>query len=94
VVGGYRLLRPLGEGGMGTVFESVTASGQHVAVKPIAPDFADSPETVERFRPQEGKLASTIAHPRCVFVLAADEEPSPGGNVADAAVSDGSRRLC
>jgi hypothetical protein len=73
-VGGYRLLRPLGEGGMGKVYEAKDiASGRHVALKLIAPNFATSPETVERFR-QEGRLASAIAHPRCVFVLAADEE--------------------
>src|SRR5262249_18062046 len=35
--------------------------------------FVASNEAVERFR-QEGRLASMIAHPRCVFVLAADEE--------------------
>jgi hypothetical protein len=73
-VGGYRLLRPLGEGGMGKVYEAEdVASGRHVALKLIAPDFAASPETVERFR-QEGRLASAITHPRCVFVLAADED--------------------
>jgi hypothetical protein len=73
VVGGYRLLAPLGKGGMGTVFEAEGPSRQHVAVKLMAPDFEGSPEALERFR-QEGKLASTIDHPRCVFVLAADEE--------------------
>jgi hypothetical protein len=73
-VGGYRLLRPLGAGGMGSVFEAEdTASGRHVALKLIAPEFATSPESVERFR-QEGRLASAIVHPRCVFVLAADED--------------------
>jgi hypothetical protein len=73
-VGGYRLLRPLGEGGMGRVYEAEdVATGRRVALKLIASDFAGSPETVERFR-QEGRLASGIAHSRCVFVLAADEE--------------------
>jgi hypothetical protein len=72
-VGGYRLLRPLGEGGMGTVYEAEDAtSGRRVALKLITPDFA-TPEAVERFR-QEGRLASMVVHPRCVFVLAADEE--------------------
>lgn len=73
-VGGYRLIKELGSGGMGTVFEAEdSASGRRVAVKLIAADFASSQDKVERFR-QEGRLASGIAHPRCVFVLAADEE--------------------
>jgi hypothetical protein len=74
VVGGYRLLRVLGGGGMGTVYEAEdTASGRRVALKLISPDYAASADAVQRFR-QEGRLASAIAHPRCVFVLAADEE--------------------
>jgi eukaryotic-like serine/threonine-protein kinase len=73
-VGGYRLLRPIGEGGMGSVFEGEEiASGRRVAVKLIRAEYADSPDAVERFR-REGQLAGTIAHPRCVFVFAADEE--------------------
>src|SRR5262249_33518335 len=73
-IGGYRLLQRLGAGGMGSVYEAEeTASGRHVAVKVVGADFAASPDAIERFR-QEGRLASTIAHPRCVFVLAADEE--------------------
>lgn len=73
-IGGYRLLRPLGSGGMGTVYEAEdNASGRRVALKLIAPDYADSSDALERFR-REGRLASTLAHPRCVFVLTADEE--------------------
>ncbi|MBX6316074.1 MAG: protein kinase, partial [Isosphaeraceae bacterium] len=71
---GYRLVRPLGQGGMGTVYEAEEASwGRKVALKILSPEILTSPEAVERFR-QEGRLASTIAHARCVFVLAADEE--------------------
>jgi hypothetical protein len=59
---------------MGTVYEAEEpGSGRHVALKIIRPEFADSPDAVERFR-REGRLASTLSHPRCVFVLAADEE--------------------
>jgi hypothetical protein len=72
-VGGYRLLRPLGTGGMGTVFEAEDATGRRVALKLIRPEFADSRDAVERFR-REGKLAGTITHPRCVFVFAAEED--------------------
>jgi hypothetical protein len=92
VVGNYRLIRRLGEGGMGTVWEAEeVTSGRHVALKLISPDFVTSAETVERFR-QEGLLASKIIHPRCVFVYAADEvagqpyiamELMPGQNLQD-----------
>jgi serine/threonine protein kinase len=73
VVGGYRLLRPIGIGGMGTVYEAEEmASGRHVALKLISAS-SGSREAAERFR-REGRLASAIQHPRCVFVLAADED--------------------
>jgi uncharacterized RDD family membrane protein YckC len=74
VLGGYRMQRLIGQGGMGAVYEAEEiASGRHVALKLVASAFDPSPETMERFR-REGRLASTIAHPRCVFVLRADEE--------------------
>ncbi len=97
-IGGYRLLRTLGTGGMGAVYEAEdTASGRRVALKLIAPDFADSADAVERFR-REGRLASTLAHPRCVFVLTADEEAGrpyivmelmPGRTLADVVAERG-----
>ena len=59
-IGGYRLLRPLGSGGMGTVHEAEdTASGRRVALKLIAPDYTGSEDAVERFR-REGRLASMM----------------------------------
>jgi hypothetical protein len=73
-VGGYRLVRRLGGGGMGSVYEAEEpVSGRRVALKLVLPEYAESPDAVERFR-QEGRLASSLAHPRCVFVLAADED--------------------
>jgi hypothetical protein len=72
-VGGYRLVRLLGSGGMGHVYEAEGAGGRRVAVKLLAPGVADSPTALERFR-QEGRLASRLTHPRCVFVHTADQE--------------------
>ena len=96
-VGGYRLLRRLGEGGMGRVYEAEDAAGRRVALKLISADFAASPAAVERFR-REGRLASGVSHPRCVFVLAADEaagrpyivmELMPGTTLQDLVDRDG-----
>jgi uncharacterized RDD family membrane protein YckC len=73
-VAGYKLIRALGSGGMGTVYEALDETlGRRVALKLIAPEYVSSREAVERFR-QEGRMASALEHPRCVFVLAADEE--------------------
>jgi hypothetical protein len=92
LLGGYRLLGELGAGGMGVVYEAEeVASGRRVALKVLAPDLAADADAVERFR-QEGRLAGMVAHPRCVFVLAVDEEAGrpyivmermPGTNLAD-----------
>jgi len=73
-VGGYRLLRLIGAGGMGAVYEAEVPDSRHrVAVKLLSARLASSPVQVERFR-QEGQLASQLIHPRCVFVLAADTD--------------------
>ena len=72
-IAGYRLIRKLGSGGMGTVFEAEDeAHSRRVAIKLISSELLASGEAVERFR-QEGRLASAVTHPRCVFVLAVDE---------------------
>jgi eukaryotic-like serine/threonine-protein kinase len=91
-IAGYKLIRSLGQGGMGAVFEAEESdSGRKVAIKLVSPEFTASPDSLQRFR-QEGRLASAIAHSRCVFVLAADEEEGrpyivmelmPGSNLHD-----------
>ena len=53
-VGGFKLLRFLGAGGMGTVYEAeAIESGQRVAVKLLSKRLASSPSSVERFRQEE-----------------------------------------
>lgn len=73
VVGGIELGKLLGAGGMGRVYEGRDPSGEAVAVKLLSPDWSRSPESIQRFR-QEGEIASSINHPRCVFVRTADTE--------------------
>jgi hypothetical protein len=73
-LGGYRLLRVLGAGGMGTVYEAESlATGHRAALKVLSGRLAANPASVERFR-QEGRVASQITHPHCVFVFRADAD--------------------
>ena len=71
----YRLLRVIGEGGMGAVFEAedLVAGGLHVAVKLIKPEFITSTEVVGRFQ-QEAQTAASIGHPNIVRVLDAGSD--------------------
>ena len=97
-VGNYRLDRELGAGGMGRVYRATDLnSGQEVALKLVLPQLVTSEESMDRFR-QEGRLAGRITHPRCVFVLAADQDGRfpyiamefvPGTNLHDYVVSKG-----
>lgn len=70
-IGIYRFERLLGTGGMGRVYEAIDDQGHRFAIKLIASANTTTQEMVERFK-QEGLIASSINHPRCVFVHAAD----------------------
>lgn len=72
--GEYHLLRLLGEGGMGVVWEAEQAeTGRRVALKLISPSLQPTPETVDRFL-REGQLAASVSHPRSTFVFGAGEQ--------------------
>ncbi|MBK8692409.1 MAG: serine/threonine protein kinase [Deltaproteobacteria bacterium] len=75
VAGRYRLLRVIGEGGMGAVFEAedLAGGGLHVAVKLIKPEFITSTEVVGRFQ-QEAQTVASIGHPNIVRVLDAGSD--------------------
>jgi predicted negative regulator of RcsB-dependent stress response len=61
--GRFRILRAIGEGGMGQVFEALDSElAVHVALKIIRSEIAANPEALARFR-QEVRLARRITHP-------------------------------
>ncbi len=67
-IGDYRLVRELGRGGMGVVFEAEhVLSGRRLALKMLSPDLPRTPETTERFF-NEASLAATLSHPHTTFV--------------------------
>ncbi len=66
--GPYRLVRRIGRGGMGLVFEAVRADlGKRVAVK-VLHARVDGPVARERFL-REGRAASRVKHPHAVEIF-------------------------
>jgi serine/threonine protein kinase/Tol biopolymer transport system component len=67
-LGDYRIIREIGRGGMGTVFEAVQGSlGRRVALKVLPGTFAIDPRRIERFR-REARATARIHHPAIVPV--------------------------
>lgn len=65
---GYRILRPLGEGGMASVFLAVQESlDREVALKVMAPALSANAEFAERFL-QEGQITARLSHPNLVTI--------------------------
>lgn len=95
--GHYRILRLLGEGGMGAVYESEDVEcGRRVALKVLGHTL-DSPEARARFF-REGRLAASINHPNSVYVFGTEEiagipviamELVPGGTLQQRVQSEG-----
>jgi len=68
-IGDYVISRPLGTGGMGSVFLARhKTSGQDVALKVLGPDQSKNPELVRRFQ-LEGEFAQGLKHDNLVEVL-------------------------
>ncbi|MDB4989452.1 MAG: serine/threonine protein kinase [Myxococcaceae bacterium] len=73
----YRILRKIGEGGMGIVYEAIhVVIEKSVALKVLREDFTHREDVVERFR-QEAKSASRIGHENIIDI--SDFGVTPGG---------------
>jgi serine/threonine-protein kinase len=75
VNGKYRLVRLLGDGGMGSVYEAQhLVLGTRVAIKMLHPELARRTGLVERFL-QEARVAAQIRSPHVVHVSDVDRTP-------------------
>ena len=64
----YRVIRKIGEGGMGTVYAGEHVEiGKDVAMKILHPAYSTQQDLVERFR-REARAASRIGHPHIIDV--------------------------
>ena len=75
ISGKYKLLRLLGDGGMGAVYEAEhTTLGTHVAIKVLHGDLARRAGLIERFL-QEARVSAQIKSPHVVMVHDVDRTP-------------------
>jgi serine/threonine-protein kinase len=75
ISGKYKLIRLLGDGGMGSVYEAEHLTlGTHVAIKVLHGDLARRPGISERFL-QEARVSAQIKSPHVVQVVDVDRTP-------------------
>lgn len=77
VVGGYELVRRMGSGGMGVVWDAVDGGGRHVAIKVLHPHVASDPVSRSRLE-REAAVLSRLKDERVARIL--DLEPVPEGD--------------
>ena len=73
-LGDFEVVRELGRGGMGVVYEAVqTSLGRRVALKVLGPGLGLSPKAVDRFR-REAAAAARLHHTNIVPVYATGDQ--------------------
>jgi serine/threonine protein kinase/formylglycine-generating enzyme required for sulfatase activity len=80
--GRYTIVRKLGEGGMGLVYEARNHFGAAVVLKMLHPELASNADVRERFR-REGQIQYQLRHPHIVRVTDILEENEVPALVVD-----------
>lgn len=75
-IGSYQVVRLLGAGGMGVVYEAAHEQlKRRVAIKVLNTQLASNPQNAERFR-NEARIVSAISHPGLVSIFEIGSLPS------------------
>lgn len=78
--GRYRILRPLGRGGMGQVYEAEDIElHERVALKTLLPEIAADSSMISRFK-REIQLARKVGHPHVCRVFDLARHPADGSS--------------
>src|SRR5260370_4376703 len=68
MLGPYRILSPIGAGGMGEVYRALdTRLGREVAIKVLAPALSEDVTALTRFE-QEARAAGMLNHPNILAI--------------------------